>query len=489
MIVQCQRQYDSLLIQGGRVIDPANQIDGVQDILVRYGKIVEIGKLNAQKSDEIIDASNFIVVPGLIDMHVHLREPGREDEETIASGTRAAANGGFTSVACMPNTQPVADNVDVIKTILNQISSCGLVNVYPIASITKMARWQDGKRARGQEGQNSAMLSAGEILTDIPNLFKAGAVAFSDDGKTVMNAELMRRALMLSSEYNFPVIAHCEDHNLSAGGVMNSGKISEKLNLPSIPNCAEDVIVARDIILTEATGGHIHPVRKEAPSLAAESPTQQIWAGFEAPPKLSNGVHIAHVSTAGSVHLIREAKRRGVKVTAEATPHHFTLTEVAVEKYGANAKMNPPLRTQADVDAVIEGLCDGTIDAIVTDHAPHAAFEKEKGMLEAHSGIIGLETCVPLVITQLVEKGHLTLPEAIAKLTYIPANIINVPRGTLSIGATADITLVDLQKEAKVDPNSFESKSRNTPFAGWTLRGWPVMTIVGGRIVADNRLT
>jgi len=339
--------------------------------------------------------------------------------------------------------------------ILNRASSCGLVNVYPIASITKMAKWQEGKRAGGQEGQNSATLSAGEILTDIPRLLEAGAVAFSNDGKTVMNAELMRRALMLSAKYNFPVIAHCEDHNLSAGGVMNSGKISEKLNLKGIPNCAEDVIVARDIILAEATGGHIH---------------------------------IAHVSTAGSVRLIREAKRRGVKVTAEATPHHFTLTEVAVEQYGANAKMSPPLRTQADVDAVIEGLRDGTIDAIVTDHAPHATFEKEKGMLEAHFGIIGMETCVPLVITQLVEGGHLSLSEAIAKLTYIPAKIINLPRGTLSVGATADITLVDLQKEAKVDPNRFESKSRNTPFAGWTLRGWPVMTIVGGRIVADNRL-
>jgi len=430
MIVQCQRQYNSLLIQGGRVIDPANQVDDVQDILIRDGKIAAIGQLNGQKADGIIDASHFIVVPGLIDMHVHLREPGREDEETIDSGTRAAASGGFTSVACMPNTQPVVDNVDIIETILNQANSCGLVNVYPIASITKNL--------------------AGEFLTDIPKLLKVGAVAFSDDGKTVMNAELMRRALMLSAKYNFPVIAHCEDPNLSAGGVMNSGKISEKLNLPGIPSCAEDVIVARDIILAEATGGHIH---------------------------------IAHVSIAGSVHLIREAKRRGVKVTAEVTPHHFTLTEVAVEQYGANAKMSPPLRTQADVDAVIEGLCDGTIDAIVTDHAPHAAFEKEKGMLDAHFGIIGLETCVPLVITQLVEGGHLTLLEAIAKLTYIPANIINLPRGTLSVGATADITIIDLQKDAKVEPDKFESKSRNTPFAGWMLRGWPVMTIIGGRIV------
>jgi dihydroorotase len=448
MIVQCQRQYKSLLIQGGRVIDPANQVDSVQDMLIRDEKIATIGRLKAQQADKIIDASHFIVVPGLIDMHVHLREPGREDEETIASGTRAAASGGFTSVACMPNTQPVADSVSVIETILNQVNSCSLVNVYPIASITKMAR--------GQEGQNSAMLSAGEILTDIPNLLKAGAVAFSNDGKTVMNAELMRQALMLSAKYNFPVIAHCEDHNLSAGGVMNSGKISEKLHLPGIPNCAEEVIVARDIILAEATGGHLH---------------------------------VAHVSTAGSVRLIREAKSRGVKVTAEATPHHFTLTEVAVEQYGANAKMSPPLRTQADVDAVIEGLRDGTIDAIVTAHAPHAAFEKEKGMLESHFGIIGLETCVPLVITQLVEGGHLSLSEAIAKLTYIPANIINIQRGTLSVCETADITLIDLKKEAKVDPNTFESKSRNTPFAGWKLRGWPVMTIVGGKIVVDNKLT
>ncbi|MFQ6043685.1 MAG: dihydroorotase [Candidatus Poribacteria bacterium] len=463
MIVQRQRQrellkrnplkYESLLIKGGGVIDPANGVDGVQDILIRKGKIAAIGKLNVPQAvcarakgiaktqplknrrDEVIDASRLIVAPGLIDMHVHLREPGREDEETIDSGSRAAANGGFTSIACMPNTQPVADSADVIKMILNRAKSCGLVNVHPIASITKNL--------------------SGEILTDIPRLLKAGSVAFSDDGKTVMNAELMRQALILSAKYNFPVIAHCEDPNLSAGGVMNSGKISEKLNLPGIPNCAEEVIVARDIILAEATGGHIH---------------------------------IAHVSTSGSVRLIREAKRRGVKVTAEATPHHFTLTEAAVEKYGANAKMNPPLRAQADVDAVIEGLCDGTIDAIATDHAPHAAFEKEKGVLKAHFGIIGLETCVPLVITQLVESGRLTLPEAIAKLTYIPADIINLSRGTLSVGATADITLIDPQKDAKVDLNTYESKSRNTPFAGWTLRGWPVMTIVDGRIVANSGL-
>jgi len=433
MIVQCQRQYDSLLIQGGRVIDPANQIDSVQDILIRHGKIVAVGNSNALGADEIINASGLIVAPGLIDIHVHLREPGREDEETIGSGTRAAANGGFTSVACMPNTQPVADSVNVIETILNQAQNRGLVNVHPIASITKDL--------------------SGETLTDIPKLLNASAIAFSDDGKTVMNAELMRQALMLSARYNFPVIVHCEDHNLSADGVMNRGKISAKLNLPGIPHCAEDVIVARDVILAEETGGHLH---------------------------------VAHVSTAVSVNLIREAKRRGVKVTAEATPHHFTLTDEAVEQYGANAKMNPPLRTQDDVDAVIEGLRDGTIDAIVTDHAPHATFEKEKGMLESHFGIIGLETCVPLVITQLVDKEHLTLPEAIAKLTYIPANIINRPHGTLSVGETADVTIIDLQKEAEVEPNKFKSKSRNTPFAGWILKGWPVVTIVGGNIVKSE---
>ena len=445
-----QQSQNSLLIRNGRVIDPSRQVDTIQDIFIRDGRIVSTRELfptgfnpvgnneevNTTTAARVIDASGFIVVPGLIDMHVHLREPGREDEETIASGSRAAAKGGFTTIACMPNTQPVADRTDIIEMILSQAQRCGVVNVHPIASITKNL--------------------AGEEITDIPRLIQAGAVAISDDGNTVMNAELMRQALMFSAEYHFPVIAHCEDHNLSAGGVINRGVVSEKLNLPGMPSIAEDVIVARDILLAESTGGHLH---------------------------------IAHVSTARSVELIRAGKERGVRVTAEATPHHFTLTEAAVEQYGAYAKMNPPLRTQADVDAIRAGLRDGTIDAIATDHAPHTETEKALGMRDAHFGIVGLDTCVPLVITQLVNTGCLTLSEAIAKLTCMPATILNLntkysyQRGTLCAGAIADITIIDPNKEAKVDTNTFASQSKNTPFAGWTLKGWPIMTIVGGNIV------
>jgi len=421
MMKSKKRESEIFCIKNGRAIDPANRIDEVCDILIHGGKIANIGILANSEGDKVIDATGLVVVPGLIDMHVHLRQPGGEHKETIYSGTRAAAKGGFTTVACMPNTKPVIDNVDVLKMVLNEAKGNGFANVCPIAGITKNL--------------------AGEELTDMGELLQAGAVAFSDDGKTVMNAELMRRALVLSAEFNFPVIPHCEDVNLSAGGVMNRGEVSEKLNLPGMPNLAEDVIAARDIMLAEATGGHLH---------------------------------IAHVSTARSVDLVREAKRRGIHVTAETTPHHFTLTDSAVEEYGTNAKMNPPLRTQEDVNAVIAGLRDGTIDAIASDHAPHADFEKAQGMLKAPFGIIGLETCVPLVISQLVDEGHLTLYEAISKLTCAPAEILRLDKGTLSVGSVADITLIDVKKRAKVDTAKFESKSRNTPFAGWTLRGWAV---------------
>ena len=427
-------------LKNGRVIDPANGRDEVGDILIRDGQIVPIGSLGDKKADKVIDATGLIVVPGLIDMHVHLRQPGGEHKETIYSGTRAAAKGGFTTVACMPNTQPVVDNVHTLKMVLDEAKRNGLVNVSAIAGITKNL--------------------AGQELTDMRELLHVGAVAFSDDGKTVMNAELMRRTLMLSAAFDFPVIPHCEDVNLSAGGVMNRGEVAAKLNLPGMPNLAEDVIVARDIILAEATGGYLH---------------------------------IAHVSTARSVDLVREAKRRGANVTAEVTPHHFTLTDSALEGATsdfarANAKMNPPLRTQADVDAVIAGLRDGTIDAIATDHAPHAEVEKALGILKAPCGIVGLETCLPLVISQLVEPGHLTLPEAISKLTRDPAKILRLDKGTLSVGSDADITLIDPKKEAKVETSTFVSKSRNTPFAGWTLRGWAVMAIRDGKIISNDIL-
>ena len=416
-----------ILIRNGHIIDPANQIDATGDLLIRDGKIDRISNRIETEASQTIDATRLIVTPGLIDMHVHLREPGFEHKETIASGTRAAAAGGFTSVACMANTNPVADSPDVIELIRSQARKDGATDVYPIGSITKNLD--------------------GEVLTDVAALLEAGAVGLSDDGKTVMDAGLMRDALALSAKHTFPVMVHCQEHNLDVGTVMNLGETSHRLNLPGSPNAAEDIIVARDIMLAELTGGHLH---------------------------------VLHVSTAGAVDLVRWGKRRGVNVTAEAMPHHFTLTDAAIEEHGTNAKMHPPLRTQTDVDAVIEGIKDGTLDAIATDHAPHAPFEKAEGMLEAPPGIIGSETCVPLVFDRLIHRDQLTLSEAIAKMTCAPAKILHIDRGTLSIGAVADVTLIDPEKIATVDVTQSPSKSRNTPFDGWKLKGWPVMTIRDG---------
>lgn len=424
---------ESVLIRNGHIIDPANSIDEVGDVLIVDGKIAKVGKNLAEDADNIVDATDLTVMPGLIDMHVHLREPGFEHKETIATGTAAAAAGGFTSVVCMANTSPVTDSPDKIKHIYDiakqnsEQQTSATANVFPVGSITKSL--------------------AGEELTDIRGMLSAGAVGVSDDGVTVMNSVLMREALTLSAELDFPVMVHCEEHNLNAGAVMNLGETSRKLNLVGSPNAAEDIIVARDIMLAELTGGH---------------------------------VHILHVSTAGAVELVRWGKERGVNVTAEACPHHWILTDAEVEKQGTNAKMHPPLRTQNDIDAVLEGLRDGTIDAIATDHAPHTPDEKALGMNDAPNGIIGLETCVPLVLTYVVDVGHLTLKDAVAKMTCIPADIVGIDRGTLSIGAVADVTLVDTQKIAKVDVEKSCSKSRNTPFAGWQLKGWPVMTIREG---------
>ena len=419
-----------ILIQNGRIVDPANRLDAAGDILIVDDRIERVGgKIDvADVPDfDVIDAEGLLVTPGLIDMHVHLREPGFEHKETIATGTRAAEIGGFTSVASMANTDPVSDSPDTIEYVRTRAEESGAANVFPLGSITKKL--------------------AGDELTDIPALLEAGAVAVSDDGKTVMNSELMRHALAFSAELDFPVAVHCEEHNLNAGSVMNLGETSRKLNLPGSANAAEDIIVARDIMLAELTGGHIH---------------------------------ILHVSTAGSVELVRWGKRRGVHVTAEAMPHHFTLTDSEIETQGANAKMHPPLRSERDVEAVIEGLCDGTLDAIATDHAPHAPSEKALGMMEAPPGIVGLETCVPLVLTHLVRADRLSLTDAIAKMTHIPAEILHLDRGTLSVGAIADITLIDPVKVAKVNSTRFQSKSRNTPFDGWELTGWPVMVLRSG---------
>ena len=361
-------------------------------------------------------------------MHVHLREPGFEHKETIATGTAAAAAGGFTSVACMANTSPVIDTPEKIEQVYDIAIKTAKTNVFPFGSITKDL--------------------AGAELTDMRGMHSAGAVGFSDDGVTVMNAALMRDALALSAELGFPIMVHCEEHNLNAGAVMNLGETSRKLGLIGSPNAAEDIIVARDIMLAEMTDGHLH---------------------------------VLHVSTAGAVELIRQAKKRGVHVTTEACPHHWILTDTEVEKQGTNAKMHPPLRTQTDIDAIIEGLCDGTIDAIATDHAPHAPSEKAQGMLDAPNGIIGLETCLPLVFTYLVQPEHLTLGEAIAKMTAIPANILGIDRGTLSVGAVGDVTVIDVDPVYPVDVTKSRSKSRNTPFAGWELKGWQTITLRDGR--------
>ena len=422
-----------VLIRNGHIIDPANDVDEVGDVLIIDGKIARVGRTLEQDVNDVIDATDLIVTPGLIDMHVHLREPGYEHKETIATGTSAAAAGGFTSVVCMANTSPVNDSPEKIRHIYeiaqrdSEHNNSASANVYPVGSITHNL--------------------AGKELTDICGMLSAGAVGVSDDGVTVMNSALMREALRLSAELDFPVMVHCEEHNLNAGAVMNLGETSRRLNLIGSPNAAEDIIVARDIMLAELTGGH---------------------------------VHILHVSTAGAVDLVRWGKERGVNVTAEACPHHWILTDAEVEKQGTNAKMHPPLRTERDINAVIEGLYDRTIDVIATDHAPHTPSEKARGMIDAPNGIIGLETCVPLVLTYLVEARHLSLKEAIAKLTYIPAEIVGIDRGTLSIGAIADVTLIDVDKTAKYEVGNSCSKSRNTPFDGWELKGWPVMTIRAG---------
>lgn len=427
-----------LLIRNGHVVDPANNVNEIRDILIVDDKIAQVGRNITQEANKVIDASDLTVTPGLIDIHVHLREPGYEHKETIATGTAAAAAGGFTTVVCMANTSPVLDTPEKIRNIYeianrklgkaNEIGKWSTkANVYPVGSITKAL--------------------AGEELTDIRGMLNAGAVGISDDGVTVMNSSLMRDALTLSAELDFPVMVHCEEHNLNADAVMNLGETSRKLKLIGSPNAAEDIIVARDILLAEMTGGHIH---------------------------------ILHVSTEGAVELVRWGKQRGVKVTAEACPHHWVLTDEEVEKQGTNAKMHPPLRTKRDLNAVLEGLRDGTIDVIATDHAPHTPDEKALGMVDAPNGIIGLETCVPLVITYLVDTGILSLKDAIAKLTHIPADIVGISRGTLSVGAVADVTIINTQKTAKVDIDTSRSKSRNSPFNDWQLKGFPVKTIRKG---------
>jgi dihydroorotase len=421
-----------ILIKGGHVIDPGRFV-GTADVLIDNGKIAALGKnLSAPLGSRTISASGKLVMPGLVDLHVHFREPGFEYKETIQSGSAAAVAGGFTTVCCMPNTNPVNDNQAVTEFILERSRLAGLANVLPIGAITK-----------GSEGKE---------LAEIGDLRRSGCVAISDDGKPVMNSLVMRRAMEYALAFDLTVVDHCEDLHLAEGGCMNEGLISTELGLPGIPAAAEDVMVARNLSLSELTGARLH---------------------------------LAHISTAGSVRMVGEAKSRGIHVTAEACPHHFMLTEELARGYNTHAKMNPPLRTWADVQAIKDGLRDGTIDVIATDHAPHATQEKQQDFTEAPFGIVGLETALPLTVG-LVEEGVLSLEQAVQKLTSAPAAAFGLDKGTLAVGADADVIIVDQQEQWDVDPAKFRSKSRNTPFAGWKVKGRVNVTIVGGRVVFET---
>ena len=426
-----------LLIGGGRVVDPASGLDGPADVLLDDGKVSAVGrKLGVPEGAEVLDAAGCVVAPGFVDLHVHLREPGREDVETIATGARAAVAGGFTSVCPMPNTDPVTDNQAAVGFIVSQARRAGTARVYPIGAVSL-----------GQKG---------EQLAEFGELVGAGAVAVSDDGRPVATAHLMRTALEYALTFGIPVIDHCEDLSLSSGGAMHEGLVSTRLGLKGMPRAAEDVIVARDLQLAALTGGH---------------------------------VHLAHLSTAGAVDMVRAAKARGVRVTAEATPHHLTLTDAACDGYETQAKMNPPLREARDVAALRAGLADATIDCIATDHAPHHYDAKEQEFDNAPFGVVGLETALGLALTELVEGGVLTLPQLVRCLSTRPAEIAHLPGGTLAQGAPADVVVFDPAAAWTVDPGRFYSKSRNTPFAGRTLRGLVRWTIVGGAVVHRHEET
>lgn len=423
----------TMLIKNGRVIDPASNTDEIMDLLVSDGVIVKVQKNITEEADSVIDASGCFVMPGLIDLHVHFREPGFEHKETIRTGARAAARGGFTTVCPMPNTNPVIDSVEMVEYIKHKAEEVTDINILPIAAITA-----------GQDG---------EYLTDFENLKEAGAVAVSEDGKSVMNARVARQAMRLAAEVDIPVFAHCEDKNLAARGVMNAGNHARELGLYGIMNAVEDIIVARDILLAKNTGARLH---------------------------------LCHCSTEDSVRMIEDAKKEGMAITAEVTPHHLTLTEDAITEDDADFKMNPPLRTRKDMDRLREGIKSGIIDCIATDHAPHHKTEKERGFVEAPFGITGLETSVAITITELVKTGILTPLQMAERMSYTPAKIIGIDKGTLLPGKAADITIIDPDAEYVIDSNTFASKGHNTPFNGKKVSGEVRYTIAAGKVVYSN---
>lgn len=422
-----------ILIKNGRIINPADGMDKVSDMLVEDGIVKEISQNINTSADKVIDANKMWVTPGFIDLHVHLREPGFEHKETIATGSRAAAAGGYTTVCCMPNTKPVTDSIEVVEYIRIEAEKNGVVNVLPIGAITK-----------GQEGNE---------LADIEGMYKAGICAISEDGKSVMNAQLLKEAMIKAKELNIPVLSHCEDKSLVKGGCMNEGAHCDSLGLKGISNDSEDVIVARDIVLAESTGAKLH---------------------------------LCHMSTKGSIELLNEAKKRGVNVTGEITPHHFTLSDEAVDGKDTNTKMNPPLRSKDDVEAMRKALKDGIADTISTDHAPHSAEEKAKDYQAAPFGIVGSETSFALSNSVLVEEGYLTPSALIEKMSYNPAKILGIDKGDISVGKAADITITNPEKVFKIDKEKFYSKGKNTPFDGYEVKGSVEYTIVGGRIVFEK---
>lgn len=423
-----------LLVRGGRVVDPSQGVDGFADLLIEDGVVARLDEgIEAAADTEVVDAAGLVVCPGLIDLHVHLREPGQEYKETVRTGTLAAAAGGFTAVACMANTVPVNDNRAVTEHIVSQARRHGFARVYPVGAVSKGMR--------------------GEELSEVGDMVEAGAVAISDDGLPVANAELMRRALLFARHFGIPVVQHAEDLALTGAGVMHEGEWSTRLGLPGIPGSSEDVVVARDLLLTEDTGGRYH---------------------------------VAHLSTARSLELVRRAKAQGLAVSCEATPHHLLLTdhEVAAREFSTDAKMKPPLRAESDRLALLAGLADGTVDAIASDHAPHQADEKDVEFSAAPFGIIGLETTLSLCLDRLVRPGVIGLARLIELLSTGPARAFNLPGGTLVPGSPADVTLFHPNRAVTVAPAAFRSKSRNTPFGGWKLHGAPVATILAGRRVA-----